>query len=121
MDKVYYGKTKKRRLAYNAEIVDCDVCGKSLRRESLRQHKLSMTCKHNLNQCELCAKKVSYKTRDKHINSALRKIIRNINRYLELIGGYRCMDEKHIANGDVEFDGVIKLEPHVKTKYVNYK
>ena len=31
------------------------------------------------------------------------------------------MDERHIANGDVDFDGVIKLEQHEKTKYNNYK
>ena len=30
------------------------------------------------------------------------------------------MDEKHIANGDVDFDGVIRLEPHEK-QYNNYK
>ena len=31
------------------------------------------------------------------------------------------MDEKHVANGDVDFDGVTKLEPHEKTKYNDYK
>ena len=30
------------------------------------------------------------------------------------------MDEKHIANGDVDFDSVITLEPYEKTKYDNY-
>jgi len=24
----------------------------------------------------------------------------------------KIMDEKHIANGDVDFDGVVKLEQH---------
>ena len=45
MGKVYYEKNKEHKLAYNAEIVECDVCGKSLRRESLKQHKQSMNCK----------------------------------------------------------------------------
>ena len=75
-----------------------------------------MKCKNNFKQCELCGKKVSYKTRDKHINSALCKRTRNINRYSEPIGGYRIMDEKHIANGDVDVVGVIKLEPHENNK-----
>ena len=70
MDKVYHETNKEQMLAYNEQIVDCDVCGKSLRRESLTQHQLSMTCKPNFNHCELCGNKVSYKTKDKHINSA---------------------------------------------------
>ena len=49
------------------------MCGKSLRRESLRRHKQSMNCKVNFNQCELCGKRVSSKTQDKHINSAFCK------------------------------------------------
>ena len=70
--------------------------------------------------CELCGKKLSNKTKDKHVDSSFCKRTQNINRYLELIGGYNIMDEKHIANGDVDFDGVIKLEQHEKTKYNNY-
>ena len=45
---------------------------------------------------------VSYKTKDKHIDSALCKQARNIDRYSELVGGYKIMDEKHIANGDID-------------------
>ena len=63
-------------------------------------------------------KKVSYKTEDKRIDSTLCKRTININRYSELIGGYRIMYEKHIANGDVDFDGAIKLEPHGKNKII---
>ena len=62
--------------------------------------------------------KVSYKTKDKRIDSALCKRTRNIDTYSELIGGYRVMDETHIANGDVDFDGVLKLEPHEKESIV---
>ena len=43
---------------------------------------------------------------------------RHINRYSELIGGYRILDENHIANGDVDFDGVNKLEPHEKNNKI---
>jgi len=28
------------------------------------------------------------------------------------------MDEKHIANGDVDFEGVINLEPHEKKQHI---
>ena len=37
------------------------MCGKSLRRESLKQHKQSMICKNNFNPCELCGKKFHIK------------------------------------------------------------
>ena len=48
MDKIYYERNKAQKFAYNAEIVECDVCGKSLRRESLKQHKQSMNFKSKL-------------------------------------------------------------------------
>ena len=86
-------------------------------KQALKQHKLSMNCKRNFNQCELCGKKVSYKTRDKHINSASCASTRNINRYSELIGGYRIMDE-NILLMDVDFDGVIELETHEKQNII---
>ena len=37
-----------------------------------------------------------------------------MNRGSELLGGYGIINQKHIANGDVDFDGVIKSEPHEK-------
>jgi len=94
------------------------VCGKSLRRECLNKHKLSMVFKNNCNQCDLCGQKYSYKTKDEQIDSALCKRTQNINAYAEIIGGYRIMAEKHIAHGDVDFDGVIKLEPHEKIQNI---
>ena len=30
------------------------------------------------------------------------------------------MDQKHIVNGDIDFDGVIKLEQHEKIKSNDY-
>ena len=65
-----------------------------------------------------CAVKQFHVKKYKHIYSVLCKRTRNINRYSELIGGYRITDEKHIANGDVDFDGVIKLEPHEKRNII---
>ena len=68
----------------------------------------------------MCGKTITSNTKDKHIDSSLCKRRRNVNRYSELFGGYRDMDEKQIANGDVDFDGVIELEQHEKTKSNNY-
>ena len=48
------------------------------------------------------------------------KRTRNLQRYLELFEGFKYMDYKHIADGDVDFDGVIKLEPHEKIKSNRY-
>ena len=62
----------------------------------------------------MCCKTISINTKKKHAVSSLCKIRRNINRYSELVGGYRIMDEKHIANGDVDSDGVIQVESHKK-------
>ena len=81
-------------------------------------------CKENvINEkfdCELCGKTISTNTKDKHADSSLCKRRRNINIYLELFHSYKIMDEKHIANGDIDFDGVIKLEEHEKIKSNNY-
>ena len=41
VDKIYHDNNKEQKLAYKAEIVECDVCGRSLRRECLKQHTLS--------------------------------------------------------------------------------
>ena len=64
---------------------------------------------------------VSYKTKDKHIDSALCKRTRNENTHSNIIGECRTMGEKHTANGDVDYDGVIKSEPHEKIKCNTYK
>ena len=61
--------------------------------------------------CDLCGKTITSNTKYKHIDLSLCKRRRNINIHSELIGGYRIMDEKQIADGDVDFDGVIKLGP----------
>ena len=37
-------------------------------------------------------------------------------RYLELFEGSKLTNYKHIANGDVDVDGVVKLEPHEQIK-----
>ena len=57
---------------------------------------------------------------DKHVDSSLCKRKRNIDKYLEIFGSYNLMDQKHIANGDIDFDGVIKLEQHEKIKSNDY-
>ena len=64
--------------------------------------------------CDLCSKAITSNTKYKHVSSALCKRTRNLQRYLELFEGFKLMSYKHIANGDVDFDGVIKLEPHEK-------
>ena len=70
--------------------------------------------------CELCNKSISTNTKDKHVDSSLCKRRRNLFRYLELFGSYNLMDQKHIVNGDIDFDGVIKLEQHEKVKSNDY-
>ena len=70
--------------------------------------------------CDLCGKAILSNTKDKHIDSSLCKGRRNVNRYSELIGGNRTMDEKHIANGDVDFDGVIEIEPREQQNKIEY-
>ena len=114
MDKIYYENNKEQKLAYNAEIIECDVCGKHVRRESMKQHKMSLNCINNCNECHLCGKKVSFKSMDKHVDSSLCKRKRNIDKYLEIFGSYNIMDQTHIANGGTDFDRVIKLEQHEK-------
>ena len=64
MDKIYYENNKEQKLAYNAEIIECDLCGKQVRRDWLKQHKMSMNCINNCNECHLCGKKVSFKSMD---------------------------------------------------------
>ena len=63
----------------------------------------------------MCGKAIASNTKDEHVDLSLCKRRTNIHRYSELCGGYKIMDEKHVANGDVDFDGVIKLEPHENT------
>ena len=60
MDKVHYENNKEQKLAYNAEIIECDVCAKQVRRDRLRQHKMSSNCE---NQCDLCGKKYQLKAK----------------------------------------------------------
>ena len=64
--------------------------------------------------CDVCCKAISSSTKYKHVNSALCKRTRNSHRYLELFEGFKLMNYEHIANGDIDFDGVIKLEQHEK-------
>jgi len=67
--------------------------------------------------CEVCGSIKPRRLMVKHTNTPLCKRTANVIRYEELHGGtYTCM-YKHIANGDVDFDGVIKLEEHEKRKY----
>ena len=73
---------------YINEIIICDVCG--------------------------CAK--PRRLMEKHTNTPLCKRNANIKRYEELYGStYTCMYKK-IANGDIDFDGVIKLNDNEKRK-----
>ena len=48
------------------------------------------------------------------MNSALCKRTRSLQRYLGLFEGFKLMNYKHIATGDIDPDGVIKLEHHEK-------
>ena len=80
-----------------------------------------MSLKNNFNQCDLCGQTYSYKTKDEHIDSALCKRTQNINIYTEIIGGYRIMAEKQIANGDVDFVVLLNQNHMKNTKYNNYK
>ena len=41
------------------------------------------------------------------------EIYKDTQNYLE---GFKLMNYKHIANGDIDFDGVINLEPHEQRK-----
>ena len=61
MYKIYYETNQEQKLAYNAEIIECDVCGKSLRRECLKQHKAPMNCESNLSNVMCVAKKYHIK------------------------------------------------------------
>ena len=70
--------------------------------------------------CELCNKSISTNTKDKHVDSSLCKRRRNLFRYLELFGSYNLMDQTHIVNGDIDFDGVIKLDQHETVKGNDY-
>ena len=70
--------------------------------------------------CDLCGKAITSNTKDKHINSALCKRTRNLQRNLELFEGFKLMNYKHIASDDVDADGVIKLEPHEQIKSNRY-
>ena len=64
--------------------------------------------------CDLCSKAITSNTKYKHDNSALCKRTRNLQRFLELLEGFKLMQYEHIANGDVDFDGVVKFQRHEK-------
>ena len=62
--------------------IECDVCGSIKARKNMLMHTNTPTCKRRA----------------------------NIIRYEKLYGStYICM-YKHIANGDIDFEGVIKME-----------
>ena len=66
--------------------------------------------------CDVCGCAKPRRLMEKHTNTPLCKRNANIKRYEELHGStYTCMYKK-IANGDIDFDGVIKLNDNEKRK-----